>query len=85
MEAVGLAMRRSLLGPALRTGYFATLCWGGVVIAAGGGIITKLASGHPAWAIAVDATSVYWTNRGTYGSRGALNGCTGAVMKLCPK
>jgi hypothetical protein len=91
----------------------------------GGGIITKLASGHPAWdiavdatsvywatgseglvlkvplaggpivtlvsgqsdtaAVAVDTTSVYWTNRGTYGSSGALNGCTGVVMNLCPK
>ncbi|HEX7498871.1 MAG TPA: hypothetical protein VF524_01055 [Polyangia bacterium] len=31
------------------------------------------------------STRVYWTSRDTYDNSGTLTGCSGAVMKLCPK
>jgi hypothetical protein len=67
--------------------YWATGSEGSVlkVPLAGGPIITLASGQSDTAAVAVDATSVYWTNRGTEDSSGALTGCSGAVMKLCPK
>jgi hypothetical protein len=48
----------------------------------GGGTPTTLAAGHSGYGIAVDATSVYWTEWTSTGTDGAA---TGAVMKLSPK